>query len=84
MGSSILKRREAAKEKLEDAKKAMQENTAVIYQGNKYKIQALRLYHSQALGGVVYQAELVEETPLKWDKVLIVSLSEITLLQDNR
>lgn len=77
----ILQLREVAKEKLEQAKNAIKNNSTVFYNGKRYRIQALRLYYSKTFGGMVYQAELIDETPLNWDNVLIVSLCDVEVCE---
>ena len=69
--------REVAKEKLNKAKDAIFNKSTVMYNGKKYKIQALRLTYSQTLKCLIYQAELRDETPLHWDSVIIVSLCDV-------
>lgn len=74
---AILKLREVAKEKLEKAKNAIKNESTVFYNGKGYKIQALRLYYSKVYGGMIYQAELIDETPANWNNCIIVSLCEV-------
>ena len=71
--------REVTKEKLNKAKTAIFNKSTVMYNGKKYKIQALRLTYSQQLKCLMYQAELRDETPLHWDNVVIVSLNDVEI-----
>lgn len=65
------------KEKLEQAKKALKNNSTVFYGYKRYRIQALRLYYSKEFKSIVYQAELIDETPLDRNNVLIVNLDKV-------
>lgn len=68
---------EAAKEKLESVKRAMQKRSEVYYNGKLYRVQAIRMYYSAAFGGIVYQAELVDSVPRDWNSVLTVALERV-------
>lgn len=77
MADIRIEKVEKAKEKLEDVKRAMQRKTDVYYNGRPYRVQAIKMYYSAALGGIVYQAELIDTVPLNWNSILTVALERV-------
>lgn len=68
-------------EKLDGIKHAMQERREVYFEGKPYTVQALRLSYSQAYGGLVYQAEIVQRNNARWNQVLVVGLESLEVEQ---
>lgn len=70
---------EQAMAKLDEIKKAMNNDELVYFEGSPYYVQALRLPKSKLYGGAVYQAELVSADPSRWNSVIIVALEKVEL-----
>lgn len=76
---------EAAIQKLDLVKKAMQRGEVVEYEGKPYKVNAIRLCNSVIYGGLIYQAEIVSADPTKWNCAYYVALeSVLTSGESNR